>query len=681
MNSRRERLDELFDDAEVPLTVVCAPAGYGKTTAVGEWLTGRERRSTWLTIEPADNDLENLFPRLISLWGDIAAAGGEELAVVVDDYQLLTRPAAHRAVETTLDRLPAGVRMLVISRSPPPLRLGRRRAAGTLFEVGLDDLAFTLAETEALLDEAFGLRLGTARLEEVAAAVAGWPAGLSLLAGSLTEGPGGEEFARALELARGRIGQYLREEVLAGCDPDLYGFLLRAAILDRLHPSLCAAVVEDARAGELLALADEAQLLGTDPREADGWVRLHPPLRDFLRRELAARETAEVPQLHRRASRWFEGAGMAEEAIEHASLAGDGRRAATLVHEAGYGLLDGCRFRRTWELIEAIPADRGEYGSFCEALEVAARSLDRGNPRLVHERLRELKARHAEAPGVSPLIDRILISPFFGRVTATAIEGRRLLARAGSEPLDRRVAIAAKVGIVEWFDGDPAAARALLEGHLDTMGDRWHGLALAGLSLVAAEEGEVDLAVERAEAALAEPRPAAGELGLDGVFRYQALANGLIGAGRLEDADRAVARAEAVSGELPGSLYDGFTLILRAELELRRNDRERAGRAAAAARSAVDAHTDTGVLAPRLAEVEQILAEGPVDELRGSLPTRAEKRVLALLARGLTFNEAAADLYVSIHTVKSHAQRLYRRLGVNSRQAAVEVARRRGLLD
>jgi LuxR family maltose regulon positive regulatory protein len=408
---QRERVDELFDAAAaVPLTAVCAPAGFGKTSAVGDWLASRGRRSTWLTLMPTDNDVENLFPRLLDLWGDVAAAGGEAFSVVFDDFQLLTRPASHRAVETVVDRLPAGVQAIVLSRTPPPLRLGRRRASGTVREVGAADLAFTATEVETLLDGAFDLGLGPARVDEITTSVGGWPAGLSLVAGSLREAPG-RDLGPGLDLGWARIDQYLREEILWHLDPDLREFLSRCSILDRLHPSLCAALLEDGRADELLVAAGDARLLSPDPRDTDGWVRLHRPFRDSLRRELRAHDIESVPSLHLRASHWYEGAGMLEEAIEHASLAEDDHRAAAL-------------------------------------LEAAARSLD----------------------------------------------------------------------------------------------------------------------------------PAEGEL-------------------------------------------------------------------------------------------------------RGSLPTRAERRVLALLDRGLTFKEAAADLYVSIHTVKSHAQRLYRRLGVNSRQAAVEVARERGLLD
>jgi LuxR family maltose regulon positive regulatory protein len=408
---RRERVDELFDAATaVPLTAVCAPAGFGKTTAVGDWLASRGRRSTWLTLAATDNDAESLFPRLLDLWGDIAAGCGEAFSVVFDDFQVLTRPASHRAVETMVDRLPAGVQAIVVSRTPPPLRLARRRVAGTVLEVGATDLAFTAVEAETLLDGACGLELGPARVDEITASVAGWPAGLALVAGSLSEAPG-RELGPGLELAWGRIDQYLREEILWHLDPDLREFLMRASILDRLHPSLCAALLEDGRAAELLLAAGDARLLSPDPRDADGWVRLQRPFRESLRRELRARKIESLPSLHLRASHWYEGTGMLEEAIEHAGLGEDDHRAAAL-------------------------------------LEAAARSLDR--------------------------------------------------------------------------------------------------------------------------------------------------------------------------------------------------------------------------------------TEG---ELRGSLPTRAERRVLALLDRGLTFKEAAADLYLSIHTVKSHAQRLYRRLGVNSRQAAVEVARERGLLD
>jgi ATP/maltotriose-dependent transcriptional regulator MalT len=266
---RRERTDELFDAAAaVPLTVVCAPAGGGKTTAVGDWLASRGRRSTWLTIEAADNDVENLFSRLLSLWGDVAAAFGEGLSVVLDDFQLLTRRASHRAVEAMVDKLPTGVQAIVISRTPPPLRLGRRRAAGTIFEVGSDDLAFTADEAEALLNGTFGLGLDAARLDEVTAAVGGWPAGLSLVARSLRDAPGGE-FGSGLELARRRIAEYLREEVPLNLDPDL---------------------------------------------------------RDFLRREPAAREAESAPELHLRASRWSEGTGTLAEAAGDAGPGGDALR-------------------------------------------------------------------------------------------------------------------------------------------------------------------------------------------------------------------------------------------------------------------------------------------------------------------------------------------------------------------
>jgi LuxR family maltose regulon positive regulatory protein len=677
----RERLADLLDvAAELPLTVVRAPAGYGKTTAVGDWLTSRGRRFSRLAIEPADNEVENLFPRLLEILADLTDAYGEAFSVVLDDFHQLTAPAAHRAVRTLLDRLPGAVQMIVISRTQPPLRLGRLRAAGTLFEVGPEELAFTVDEAEALLNGRFCLELTASQLDEVRASVAGWPAGLALVAGSLPNAPDRLEFGRGLGRALGRIGQYLREEVMQGCGRELRDFLLRTSILDRLHPSLCAAVLEDARAGELLAEAREAELLVAEPTGRDGWVRVQGPFAVVLRRELAAQQAELLPRLHARASRWYEEAGIPEEAIRHASLCGDGRRAAALVHQAGDGLLDSHRYRQIGELIGQIPADRGEFGPYCRALGVMAQSLDRGNPRVVYEELRELRALNGDAPGVARLIDRALISPFFGRIGTTAVEGRDFLSRAATEPLAERAVIAVKLGLVEWFDGDTAAARRLLEDHLDAIAGRRHGLALAGLALVATDEGHPELAVERAAAALDEVARDGGEIGLEGAFFHQALANGLIAAGRHEEADAALRRAEAVTARLPVSLHHGFTQILRAELELRRHDRDRARRSAEAARTAIDAQADAGVLPARLAEVDRILAEGAGGELRGSLPTRSEQRVLELLERGLTFNEVAADLYVSVHTVKSHARRLYRRLGVNSRGDAVEVARERGLL-
>jgi LuxR family maltose regulon positive regulatory protein len=384
--------------------------------------------------------------------------------------------------------------------------------------------------------------------------------------------------------------------------------------------------------------------------------------------------------MHDRASRWYEQGGLLEESIEHASRAGDGRRAAALVCAGGDTLLRDHHYASICRLIDAIPADRGEFAAYCRALKVVAKGLDGAAPPIVYEQLLKLKGEY-EAPGVARLVGRALISPYFGRVGETAREGIDLFERSAGETIPGRAAIAANLGLVLWFDHEPAKARSLVEGHLDGMTGRHRGWALAVLSFVAADEERPAVAAARAEAAVAHAEGIGGESAFEYAIAYQALGNASRSSGRHDESDRALRHSAAVTGQVPGSLQYALTLVLQAELELARRRRHLARRAAADARAIIDRYPDPGILEARLGTVEAVLEGRADDNLLGSRPTPAEQRVLELLDSDLTFEEIAGKrLFLSIHTVKSHARRLYRRLGVQSRAAAVAAARGRGLL-
>jgi LuxR family maltose regulon positive regulatory protein len=708
---RRDRVNDLLDaTADRSLTVLCAPAGYGKTTAVVEWMAGGSR-AAWLTLDARDNDPRRLCAHLVASLdkalpgafedAESAVLGGSDLlatvlpqilnpltaksaakglALVLDDYHVLTEPGCHELLLGLLEGFPVGVRMIVASRTVPPLRLGRHRAGGSVCEIGSGDLLFAGDEAATLLNESLGLELTDRQLEAIEGSLGGWPAGLALVASSLPSHPGRDEFLQALTVAEPKVDQYLIEEVLDRCDPPLRDFLLRTSVLDRMQSSLCAAVLEDAGAGALLAEVRRSNLFVAELEGEAGWVRYHELFAELLSRELGAREPALVPILHGRASRWYEQAGLLEQSIEHASRAGDGRRAAALVHASGDALLRNRHYASTCRLIDAIPSDRGEYAPYCRALKVVAKGLDGTAPPLIYEQLSMLKADY-EAPGVARLVGRALISPFFGRVGETAREGIELFERAAGEAVPERAVIAAKLGLVLWFDREPARARCLLEGHLDAMTGRHRGWALAVLSFVGVDEDRPDVAMARGKAAVAHAEGDGGESGIEYAIAYQALGNALRAGGRHDEADRVLAHAAAVTGQVPGSLQHAFTHLLQSELELARRRRHLARRAAADARAIIPRYPDSGVLETRLVAVEAMLDGRADDNLLGSRPTPSEQRVLNLLDSDLTFAEIAGErLFVSIHTVKSHARRLYRRLGVQSRSAAVAIARERGLL-
>jgi LuxR family transcriptional regulator, maltose regulon positive regulatory protein len=709
----RARVVELLRAADAcPLTVVCAPAGYGKTIALAEWVSVAGRPSAWLSLDGQDDDPRRLVAHLLAaldrLWpaaaidaervllggSDLLATvlplavdalarnvGPAGLTIVLDDYHLVTEEACHHLVTALVDMLVPGVRVVVASRTAPPLRLARRRAAGTVAEIGPQELVFQPAETERLLNGALALALRPDQLAAVDERVSGWPAGLALVGASMPPMPDRDRFLRAFARSRRDVADYLIEEVLDQLDPAMRAFLRRTSVLGRLDESLCEAVLDDPAAGALLEEARRTNLFVTVLHGADvdgTWVRYHHLFAELLERELREREPALVATLHLRASRWHEERGFVEDAIGHASAAGDGRRAAALVHRHGAMLMSERRYGSVRRLIDAIPPERGEFGPYCRALSLLAGGLSGLSPDVMHEGFQELKA-HYDAPGVELIVEHSLLSPFYGRVGEGVRAGRALFERLRGEPLATRAAVASNLGLMLWFAGEGAEAQALLESHLDAMVDRRRAWALATLAFVAVDQGRQETALAHVERAIAQVEGSGGESAFEHALVYHAFAHVLSVTGRDADAEPVLRHVAQLTQKIPGSLYDAFTLLLRAELQLVRRDRPGARRSAAGARAIVDRYPDTGVIAWRLATVEETL-DRRSDTLLGSSLTKAELRVLALLPSGLSRTRIAAELYLSPDTVGSHLRRIYRRLGVSSRAEAVAAARQRGLL-
>jgi LuxR family maltose regulon positive regulatory protein len=712
--ARRRVMRLLEAGAGRPLTVVCAPAGFGKTTALAQWAETAPHPTAWLTLDAGDDHPRRLLTHLAAALERVAPAAAvaaeqalhdgsdpfetvlpllldavarasspRGIALVLDDCHLVADPDGQRLLAVLVDSLPPGARVVLATRTLPPLRLARRRAAGALVEIGPEALAFRPAETKRLLNGALALGLRPDQLAAVEERLAGWPVGLALVSASMPARPGRDHFLRAFAQSRSDVAEYLVEEVLDQMDPPLRAFLRRTSILGRLNESLCAAVLDDPAAGELLARARRSNLFMTvlDDAGPDGaWVRCHQLVAELLERELRAREPQLVDVLHLRASEWFEARGRVEEAVGHASTAGDGRRAAAIVHRHADRLMRERRYASIRRLIDSIPPERGEHGPYCRALRLLAGALDGAtSPDELHAGLVALQADY-DAPGVEQLVEHTLVSPFFGRVGEAADRGRALFSRVRAQPLEVRAAVAANLGVVLWFAGEHREAASLLAGHVEAIVGRRRAWALATLALAALDGGDHALALRRLRAALAQVETGGGASAFEHAFVHQAAAAVLRVAGRPADAEQALDRAARLTRRMPGSLHDGFTLLLRAELRLDRGDRDGAAVAAAETRAVVDRCVDAGVVERRLAAVEAALADSG-DALRGSPLTRAELRVLALLPSELSRSGIAAALYLSPDTVGSHLRRIYRRLGVASRAEAVAVARLRGLLD
>ncbi|MCW2954731.1 MAG: ATP-dependent transcriptional regulator, MalT-like, LuxR family [Conexibacter sp.] len=707
--SRDRVMRLLAQGSERPLTVVCAPAGYGKTTALVTWMVESERPFAWVSLDAHDDDPQRLCAHLLAaldqLWpaamieAERALLGGSDLVetvvpltsaalaehaddglvVVFDDFHTVTESTSHRVVRAFIDAMPPSVHVVVSSRTAPPLRLGRRRVAETVTEIGPEQLAFQGAESELLLNGSLGLGLHPEQIATINERVDGWAAGLALVAASLPSAgarEGRDAFLHAFARSRGAVAEYLIEEVLEGLPTRVQAFLCRTSILDRLSPSLCEAVLDDSDAAELLAEVRRSNLFVTALDSE--WLRYHHLFADLLARQLRRDSPELIPELHRRAAAWFAANALPEDAIRHASAAGDGDHAATLLYDHWRTLLDTRRYATVHQLIEQLPSDRGQLGPFCDAIDARCMGLDGVDLRVVAQRLDALEA-HRDAPGVAEMLEFTRVSPYYGDIGRTVREGWATWERYPD--IELRADLAGGLGVVLWYAGDHDGVHRVVEPYLNVMErPRTRSWALAALALTAAHEGDVDLAERYAREAVEIAVANGGESALECHLAYVALGETLRHRGELDQAAEQLAAAAHLTSKLPGSLFQAFTLTFEAQLALTAGDRRRARARASAAHSIIDDYPDTGVLADRLSTIETALKSRSTDGVPGSKPTRSELRVLALLPTELTNPQIAAQLYLSNETVRSHIRRLYRRLGANTREQAVQIARERGLL-
>jgi LuxR family transcriptional regulator, maltose regulon positive regulatory protein len=708
----RERVLAVFDEALArPLTVVTAPAGYGKTTAVATWLATLDGAHAWVSLDALDNDPRRLCAHLLAgidraFPGSVADArqalddgsdllevvvplivdalvkrGKGWLVVVLDDYHLVDNADCHAVVAALIEAVPPSVRVIVSSRAAPALRVARRRAMNAVSEVGARELAFQDGESERLLNDSLGLGLEHESIAAIEARVEGWPAGLALVASSLATQADPASYlqklgARDADVSGTAVAEYLVEEVLDQVGPRLREFLCRTSILGRLSGPLCAAVLDDDSAHELLAEVRRSNLFVTALDERGEWVRYHHLFAELLERELRTSDPELVPVLHTRAAEWFAANDLPEEAIAHATAAGDGRRAAAVLFGSWFALMQQWRFVTMRRLIARMPADRGELAGFCEALDTVCWALEGADLRLVARRLDALEPLH-DQPGVAPIVDRTRVSPFYGDVGRAVKDGWTAWERYPD--LSFRTELSGQFGMTLWFAGDPAGAREIIEPFLDEITGRiprtW---AFGTLAFIAVEEGDLELAErygrQAVEATAGRGQPAAH-------FGHTALAEALRLRGALDEAAEQLAHAAHLSEKQPTSFPHAFTLVFEAQLALTRHDRDRAHDRARAARAIIDRYPDPGTLASRLAGIEAALDESAAHPLLGTNPTRSELRILEMLDSDRSLPQIAAELHLSRNTIRSHLRRIYQRLGVHSRQDAVALASDRGLLQ
>jgi LuxR family maltose regulon positive regulatory protein len=380
------------------LTLVAAPAGFGKTTLAAEWLARAGRPCGWLSLDADDNDPSTLFGYLAAAIepipgtgralrtlasgepqplraGALARALLEDLApaasccLVLDDYHVITDDDIHAAVALVVEHLPPSAHLVLLSRADPPLPLPRLRARGELCEIRAGDLRFSVGELAQVVGAATSAPLSPGVLQQLATRTEGWIAGIRLAALSMQRLTQAEEVARFVADFAGShryVFDYLMEEVLAHQSPTTRDFLLRTSILERFSAPLCAAVLGAPGAAdrEAVGLA-QAQLVALEREnlfivpldDERRWYRYHQLFADLLRRRLAEDDTVAVAELYERACLWHERQGDAATAFRYA-LAGDHQgHAARALDALALSLINNSEIVRFLRLIGQIPPD------------------------------------------------------------------------------------------------------------------------------------------------------------------------------------------------------------------------------------------------------------------------------------------------------------------------------------
>jgi LuxR family maltose regulon positive regulatory protein len=564
------------------VTLISAPAGFGKSTLVSGWLAESGRSAAWLSLDEGDNDpvrfwtyliaavqavhpemgeearqiigspqLRSAEPAVISLINDISDLT-RNLILVLDDYHVIEAGRIHDRLSYLLENQPPNLHVVLITRADPPLSLARLRAHGQLLEVRARDLQFTPDEAATLLNDVMALALEPEQLAAVHQRTEGWIVGLRLAALSLRGHPAYDTFVRQFTGSHQFVLDYLTEEVLRALPGAQREFLLRTSILDRFCGALCHAVTGDAASERLLDEVRKGNLflipLGriTFAEPGGHWFRYHHLFAEVLRALLERDHPDEMAVLHLKAAAWFEDQGYADEAVDHALRSGDMQRAKESI-------------LKHWSPI----LHRGEVATLLRWLDALPEEIERDDPSLSLARCWALFLG-GQTMSIMPHLERanVAYEQMASRATSSGMQQRLVAAQLAM----MRSVLARGLGKhAESVSHAEEAVRLVPPAMLDAAGTAWNMLAGAR-----AGAGDFDRAIE------------AYDRGIELVYRAGNLTGAymstygramyLIVQGRLKEADESCRSAierglREGHGDLPVA---GWPHVAMARIELER---------------------------------------------------------------------------------------------------------------
>lgn len=686
----RQRLTERLNKGLYrKLTLISAPAGYGKTTLVSEWLADCGRPAAWLSLEQGDNELTHFLTCMISSLQTIEENIGEgvlsvlqspqppptesiltallnELAaipapfiLVLDDYHAASSKGVNEAVTFLLDHLPKQMHLMIMTREDPSISLPRLRVRDQLTELRVADMRFTLTEAEAFFNRAMDLNLSMDNIAGFQSRTEGWVAGLHLAAISIQEDHDAERLLRSFTGNHHFVLDYLAEEILHRQPEAVQAFLLRTSLLDRLCGPLCDNLMlnPEVSGEEILIDLDRKNLFIIPLDKERRWYRYHHLFADILRRRLQeSHDGSHIADLHKRASLWYENNGFEIEAFRHAVESRDIERSSRLLQGDGMPLhLRGATgISLNW--LESLPASELDarpalwviYGS---ALLIA------GKPSGVEHKLR---AAEAALEGVE---QDVSVRDLIGLIAATRATLTSLVLTDDQDGTERKL---------------QAAEAAMQVTGLEDKTDE-----LVGLIAPASDAGirgthGIDNVIAQSRRALAYLRPdnlpvrtaSAWMLGVACQRRGDY-------AGACEAYNEVISNSQKIGHQLMAVMaIIGIGQIREAE------DRPdlAAERYREALRLAGDLpHPALQEAQMGLERVHRVLEDGMKGKRIEPLSQR-EIEVLKLIAKGLSNREIGEELFLALDTVKGHNRRIFEKLQVQRRTEAIARARELNLL-
>jgi LuxR family maltose regulon positive regulatory protein len=391
--SRGRLVERLTLETGTGLVLICAPAGYGKSTLLAEWSQSLLQKGVavaWYALDASDDapipfgsylvaslsqalgltselahitqllrsspeiDLQRILPAVINT----IDSSDRDCVLILDDYHLIGAPAIHSAVAFLLEHLPDNMHIVIGSRSDPPLPLARLRARGQLLELRAADLRFTVNETALFLNEVMRLDLSPELVDTLEARTEGWVAGLQLAALSLSGRADKDGFIASFTGSHRYLAEYLLEEVISRQSEEVQAFLQATSILDRLCGPLCDAILGESSGSEAILDQLERTNLFVIALDDEGyWYRYHHLFRDFLRTQLHKTQPEHVTSLHRAASEWHAAHGFLREAVQHAFQTADWAYAATVVEQHSFTMIVHSEISTIYEWCSAFPEE------------------------------------------------------------------------------------------------------------------------------------------------------------------------------------------------------------------------------------------------------------------------------------------------------------------------------------